>query len=47
MKKLKIIETIATIAIVLSILNVIVISLSLPNLIKYLIIYSITEFHNL
>ena len=44
MKKLKIIEIIV---IVLSVLNFVLISLSLPNLIEYLKIYSITEFHNL
>jgi len=44
MRKLKILEVIV---IVLSVLNVIVISLSLQNITKYLIIYSITEFHNL
>jgi len=44
MKKLKIIEVIV---IVLSVLNITVISLSLPNIMQYLIMYSITEFHNL
>ena len=44
LKKLKIIEVIV---IILEFLNFIVISLSLPNIMKYLIMYSITEFHNL
>ena len=43
MRKLKILEVIV---IVLSVLNFVLISLSLPNLIEYQKIYSITEFHN-